>query len=105
MKTPPNHCLLLGRRIAALMLVLGINQSSHAASWVTNTSMNVPRVEYTAVLLPNGKLLVAGNAGLSSAFDAELYDPAGGTWASAGPMLTVRHLHTATLLRSGQVLV
>src|SRR5262249_40366168 len=36
---------------------------------------------------------------------AELYDPAAATWAAGPPMLTGRDLHTATLLRSGAVLV
>src|SRR4029453_1631752 len=51
-------------------------------SWIPTGSMNTPRVNHTATLLLNGKVLVAGgyNAGtiLNS---AELYDPASGTWS------------------------
>jgi N-acetylneuraminic acid mutarotase len=57
-------------------------------------------------LLANGKVLVAGglntNGILSS---AELYDPAAGTWTTAGDLGTTRLCHTATLLPNGKVLV
>ncbi len=70
----------------------------------------IRRLDHTATLLPNGKVLVAG--GLSYNFDspftlasAELYDPASGTWTATGSLATARYLHTATLLPNGKVLV
>ena len=77
--------------------------------WTTIAAMATARFNHTATLLPNGKVLVAGgctdtdcNTALIS---AELYDPATGTWTPTGSMSAGRFSHTATLLRSGRVLV
>ncbi|MGC5567824.1 Kelch repeat-containing protein [Streptomyces sp. FR-108] len=58
------------------------------------------------VVLPGGKVLVAGGADGSSApqATAALYDPAAGTWAATGGLHTARRLHTLTLLDDGKVL-
>jgi len=62
---------------------------------------------HTATLLANGKVLIAGGspAGVSVLASAQLYDPVGNTWSSAGSMSTDREWATATLLPSGKVLV
>lgn len=70
--------------------------------------MSETRFTHTATLLPNGKVLVAGgfNEGLTTnaqpnSRTAELYDPATGTWSSAGTMVVRHALHAAILLRGG----
>ena len=63
--------------------------------------MNAGRAKYTATLLLDGRVLVAGLGPLAS---AELYEPGSGTWAVTGSMDEDRG-HTATLLRDGRVLV
>lgn len=72
-------------------------------------SLNTGRQSHTATLLSNGKVLVTGGDAASGSGiptnSAELYDPADGTWTSAGLMNQPRAGHTATLLPSGQVLV
>ena len=65
------------------------------------------RSGYTATLLSNGKVLVAGGEDESNSFlaSAELYDPASGAWTPTGSMGTARFGHAATLLPNGKVLI
>jgi hypothetical protein len=85
---------------------------SPASSWIATGDMITARVGFTATLLPNGKVLVAG--GLPTGGDtlvspalasAELYDVASGTWTATGSMTTGRVQQSATLLPNGTVLV
>src|SRR5947208_2443911 len=62
------------------------------------------RYSFTATLLGNGRVLVAGGSG-SSPSSAELFNPATGTFALTGSMSFDRILHAATLLTSGAVLI
>jgi hypothetical protein len=71
-------------------------------SFSSTGSMARGRYTYTATLLNNGKVLVAGGSGENS---AELYDPVTGTFTPTGSMVNVRYFHTATLLNNGKVLV
>ena len=76
-------------------------------TWTITGSLNTARFLHTAILLPNGMVLVAG--GLDNNFhataSAELYDPASGSWTATGSLNTARYEHTATLLANGKVLV
>ena len=64
-----------------------------------------------AVLLGNGKVLIAGgyscdsSGNCASLSSAEIYDPNAGTFSGAGNMTIDRYGHTMTLLGSGQVLI
>src|SRR5947208_935280 len=76
-------------------------------SWTLTGSLNTGRFEYTATLLPNGMVLVAGgfDSNNNVLASAELYDPASGSWTTTGGLNTARADHTATLLPNGMVLV
>jgi hypothetical protein len=68
-------------------------------------NMNTARSFATAILLPNGKVLIAGGSFLSS---TELYDPVTNTFAPAAStpvMNTGRTWATGTLLPNGKVLI
>jgi hypothetical protein len=72
-------------------------------------TMNTARYEATAILLPNGKVLIAGGFGSSNYLaSTELYDPATNTFApvsGTATMNTARYFPTATLLPNGKVLI
>ncbi len=70
-------------------------------------SLATARLEATATLLPDGKVLIAGGSasGGSSIGSAELYDPSTGTFSPTGSLNTSRYRHTATLLPNGKVLI
>jgi galactose oxidase-like protein len=70
-------------------------------------SMITPRTGHAAVLLANGKVLVAGGAGSDEQglTSAEIYDPATNKWSATGSMLTARVARTAVVLKDGRVLV
>ncbi|AUX38569.1 uncharacterized protein SOCE836_108160 [Sorangium cellulosum] len=82
-----------------------------ADSWSFTGSMKHARGGHTATLLPSGEVLVVGGAVANFqeadiVLDtAELYHPETGAWTDAATMLLARIAHTATLLRSGKVLV
>jgi hypothetical protein len=80
------------------------------ATWTATGSMMEARVDFTATLLPDGRVLVTGgdlgyDAVPRALASAELYDSATGTWTATGSMLQGRYRHTATLLPDGKVLV
>jgi hypothetical protein len=69
------------------------------------------RAYHTATLLPDGKVLVTGGSDggdigrNNDLATSEVYDPASRNWTPTGSLTNRRHLHTATLLPNGKVLV
>jgi N-acetylneuraminic acid mutarotase len=98
--TPPHASAIM---LVVLMLNLFVAQSTKADSWNTNSPMITARYSHNAILLTNGKVLVAGGSGGGTS--TELYDPVTGIWTNTGAMNNARYAYTATLLTNGQVLV
>jgi len=74
--------------------------------FILTGAMTTPRVGHVAVLLANGKVLIAG--GISNGVcltSSEEYDPATGTFTASGEMSKPREFATATLLPDGKVLI
>jgi N-acetylneuraminic acid mutarotase len=80
-------------------------------AFIASGSLVNKRSGHTATLLLDGTVLIAGGARGSQSFvyspmaSCERYDPARGTFSSAGSMILARYEHTAVLLTSGKVLV
>jgi hypothetical protein len=70
-------------------------------------SLGAARMEHTATLLSDGRVLVAGGEDdHAEAFaSAEVYDPKSGTFSPTGSMIKARTAQTATLLPDGRVLI
>jgi hypothetical protein len=74
--------------------------------WTLTGSMSDARTAFTATLLTNGEVLVAGGSNEVDCLDsAELYNPGTGQWTLTGSMNQPRCSHSATLLPNGEVLV
>jgi N-acetylneuraminic acid mutarotase len=83
-------------------------------SWFMASSMAYSRQHHAAVLLADGRVLVAGGQGglgamvsptTNSLTSAEIYDPSTNTWTTKSSMTYARNSLTATLLANGKVLV
>src|SRR5437870_6272242 len=101
---------MLGAVVLVLVPSRRASAQAVAASWSYTGNLNTARIEHSATLLQNGKVLVAGGNGSDgnqfplSLNSAELYDPATEMWSSTGSLNTARQGHTATRLEDGQVL-
>ncbi len=98
----------VGLLVGVVFVVLPVGSALAAGTWTATGSLNTARENFTATLLPDGKVLVAGGSLGTPALalaSAELYDPSTGTWTATGSMHTARDQFTATLLADGTVLV
>jgi N-acetylneuraminic acid mutarotase len=94
--------------VAAMsLLTFGLARQAQADSFAPTGSMATARLEPSATLLADGRVLVAGghDFGTTTFNTAEIYAPASGSWSAAGTLSTPRTNHTATRLGNGKVLV
>ncbi|HXN46552.1 MAG TPA: kelch repeat-containing protein, partial [Bryobacteraceae bacterium] len=76
--------------------------ASPPGTWTPAASMHQSRDRFSGVLLPSGKVLVAGSWLASNS--AELYNPTNNTWAVTGSMIQGRSEFKAVLISNGTVL-
>jgi galactose oxidase-like protein/Kelch motif protein len=83
-------------------------------AWSAAGNLSLHRTGHTATLLADGTVLVVGGSTyeFSGSYQwyrnhssAEIYDPATGTWSTAGTMPSPHDGHESTLLANGTVLV
>ena len=93
--------------------IIDVNDPAAPVEWRTTKAMTHARVGNSAVVLPNGKVLVIGGRQTSGRFDespvfvyeCEMYDPITDSWAVTPPMNHPRQYHSvAILLPDGRVL-
>lgn len=73
--------------------------------WSSGGTLVTARASHASILLPSGKVLIAGGTGPAALASTELFDPAGNTWSAAAPMGHARISPTLTMLSTGKVLV
>ena len=80
-------------------------------AWEQVASLAEGRMQHTATLLRDGRVLIVGGTHLPGDVAAralastEIYDPETGSWDRAMPLVTQRWDHAAILLPSGEVLI
>lgn len=80
-----------------------IDLSQPTPAWTFGPSMSQPRIEMSAVILPSGKVLALGGSlndeqVSSASLNADLYDPVGNTFTSAGANSFPRLYHSVAVL-------
>src|SRR5690349_11901893 len=94
-----------------LLALLGCSSYAQTGTFTATGNMTAPRFGHTATLLPDGKVLIAG--GFTGCYsgsaclrpdDAEIYDPATGTFTPTGSTIAA-NAAGALLLPDGKVLI
>ena len=96
--------------VLSLLFVIGghgpVAMAQSPGAFTAAGDMTTSRVQHTATLLVDGKVLIAGGHDDSSILStAEIYNPAAGTFTVTGNMTRARNAHSATLLPDGRVLI
>jgi N-acetylneuraminic acid mutarotase len=94
--------------LASALVCLAGSATGAPFVFTATHNLGTARSGHTAILLQDGKVLVAGGFDPSASSyrsSTELFDPANGTWSLMGQLNTPRADHTATLLQNGKVLV
>ncbi len=110
-KLPDGRVMLVGGKTDDKFLVATLNQSEIydpvTGAWSETAPMSEKRINHTASLLADGRVLVIGGGKEDGPYakSVEIYDPAGDTWITVSPMRISRAFHTATTLVDGRLLI
>ena len=104
--------LLLGLSFLVAAILLSVFAEA-GTSYPTNGGMTELRMDHTATLLNDGRVLLTGGAKVTSTSPhfailntAEIYDPTTGNFTeTTGTMSVARRYHSAVLLADGRVLI
>jgi galactose oxidase-like protein/PKD domain-containing protein len=105
--TPANgyrpRVMILGGASPATATTEIIDLSAPTPAWVYGPSMSQPRIQISATILPNGKVLAVGGStnnedAATASLNADLYNPATNTFSPASRNLYPRLYHSASLL-------
>jgi hypothetical protein len=105
--TPANgyrpRVMILGGASPATASTEIIDLSAPTPAWAYGPSMSQPRIQISATILPNGKVLAVGGStnnedAATASLNADLYNPATNTFSPASRNLYPRLYHSASLL-------
>lgn len=74
-------------------------------AWLPAASLRTARMDHTATLLADGRVLVAGGLGSDPVDRAEVYESRLDRWVDAGQLVAMTYQHAATRLPNGRVLL
>ncbi|MBK6694308.1 MAG: hypothetical protein IPG50_19185 [Myxococcales bacterium] len=102
--------LVSGGRVGTTYNASAILYDPTSRTWANTGALKSKLGSHTSTTLPDGKVLVAGgynqSVGSGGPYkEAEIYDPALGTWTLVASMVSNRYQHTATVLSNGKVLI
>jgi hypothetical protein len=90
------------RWIAVMGAALGCGFGQSTGTFAPTGSMTIQRAGHTAVLLADGRVLIAGGSGDAT---AEIFDPSTSAFTATSGMSISRHMASSTLLPDGRVLI
>jgi len=105
--TPANNydprVLIMGGGNPATATTELIDLGAPTPTWNWGPNMSQPRIEMSATILPNGKILATGGSlndedTTTASLNADLYDPTTNTFSSAGANSYARLYHSVSLL-------
>jgi len=92
--------------LPVFLILISTELYAQTNEWDLTGSLNQPRSEHQAILLDDGRVLIAGGwiTGSGATSSSEIYDPEIGEWFEADSMQTLRTSFTMIKLNNGKIL-